>query len=63
MIYACLRFIEEWAHPLTFVNFLLIGLVVGLRPRRRALARSAGEAAFGAGVGAAALVAHARRLG
>ena len=29
MIYACLRFIEEWAHPLTFVNFALIGLSSG----------------------------------
>jgi DMSO reductase anchor subunit len=30
MIYACLRFIEEWAHPLTVVNFILIGLSSGL---------------------------------
>jgi DMSO reductase anchor subunit len=30
MIYACLRFIEEWAHPLTVVNFTLIGLSSGL---------------------------------
>ena len=30
MIYACLRFIEEWAHPLTIVNFILIGLSSGL---------------------------------
>ena len=30
MIYACLRFIEEWAHPLTLVNFVLIGLSSGL---------------------------------
>lgn len=30
MIYACLRFIEEWAHPLTVVNFALIGLSSGL---------------------------------
>ncbi len=30
MIYACLRFIEEWAHPLTFVNYLLLGLASGL---------------------------------
>ena len=30
MIYACLRFIEEWAHPLTIVNFTLIGLASGL---------------------------------
>ena len=30
MIYACLRFVEEWAHPLTVVNFTLIGLSSGL---------------------------------
>ena len=30
MIYACLRFIEEWAHPLTIINFTLIGLSSGL---------------------------------
>jgi DMSO reductase anchor subunit len=30
MIYACLRFIEEWAHPLTAVNFILICLSSGL---------------------------------
>lgn len=30
MIYACLRFIEEWAHPLTIVNFTLIGLSSGM---------------------------------
>ncbi len=30
MIYACLRFIAEWAHPLTVVNFILIGLSAGL---------------------------------
>ncbi len=30
MIYACLRFIEEWAHPLTTINFILIGLSSGL---------------------------------
>lgn len=29
-IYACLRFIQEWAHPLTLVNFTLIGLASGL---------------------------------
>lgn len=29
-IYACLRFIQEWAHPLTLVNFTLIGLSSGL---------------------------------
>jgi DMSO reductase anchor subunit len=30
MIYACLKFIEEWAHGLTIVNFGLIGLSSGL---------------------------------
>jgi DMSO reductase anchor subunit len=29
-IYACLRFIQEWAHPLTLLNFTLIGLSTGL---------------------------------
>jgi DMSO reductase anchor subunit len=29
-IYACLRFIQEWAHPLTLVNFTLIGLSSGM---------------------------------
>jgi len=29
MIYACLRFIQEWAHPLTIVNYTLIGLASG----------------------------------
>jgi sulfite dehydrogenase (quinone) subunit SoeC len=30
MIYACLRFIEEWAHKLTIINFTLIGLSSGM---------------------------------
>ena len=29
MIYACLRFIQEWAHPLTLLNCVLIGLASG----------------------------------
>jgi DMSO reductase anchor subunit len=29
MIYACLRFIQEWAHPLTVINFMLMGLSSG----------------------------------
>lgn len=29
-IYACLRFIQEWAHPLTLLNFALVGLSSGL---------------------------------
>jgi DMSO reductase anchor subunit len=30
MIYACIRFIQEWAHPLTLLNYTLIGLSSGL---------------------------------
>lgn len=30
MIYACLRFIQEWAHPLTIINYTVIGLSSGL---------------------------------
>ena len=30
MIYACLRFVQEWAHPLTVVNYTAIGLSSGL---------------------------------
>ncbi len=30
MIYACLKFIEEWAYPLTVVNYVLLGLASGL---------------------------------
>ncbi len=29
MIYACLRFLQEWATPLTLVNFTLLGLASG----------------------------------
>jgi DMSO reductase anchor subunit len=30
MIYACIRFIQEWAHPLTIVNYMTLGLASGL---------------------------------
>jgi DMSO reductase anchor subunit len=30
MIYACLKFLQEWHTPLTFVNFVLLGLASGL---------------------------------
>ena len=43
MIYACLRFIEEWAQPLTVVNFVLLGLSSGL-VLASTLAALAGEA-------------------
>jgi len=30
MIYACIRFIQEWAHPLTVVNYTTLGLASGV---------------------------------
>jgi DMSO reductase anchor subunit len=56
MIYACLRFIEEWAQPLTLVNFVLIGLSSGL-VLACALAALAGEGKALAAALSAALVA------
>lgn len=53
MIYACLRFIEEWWHPLTLVNFVLLGLSSGLL---LALCASAGADAFAAITGPTALL-------
>ena len=29
MVYACIRFLQEWASPLTFVNYLLLGCASG----------------------------------
>lgn len=43
MIYACLRFIQEWAHPLTIVNYTVLGLSSGL-VLAGALAAVGGEA-------------------
>jgi DMSO reductase anchor subunit len=45
MIYACLRFIQEWAHWSTVANFLLIGLASG-SVLACALAASSGQAAL-----------------
>ncbi len=45
MIYRCLRFIEEWAQPLTLANFTLIGLSSGL-VLASALAAAWGESAL-----------------
>jgi DMSO reductase anchor subunit len=56
MIYACLRFIQEWAHPLTIVNFTLIGLSSGL-VLACAMAAAWGEARFAQVFGPWALVA------
>ena len=64
MIYACLRFVEEWAHPLTIVNFTLIGLSSGL-VLACALGALAGEAGLvqvaGPGAFAVTLLAWAAR--
>ena len=30
MIYACITFIQEWAHPLTLINYTLLGISSGL---------------------------------
>ena len=45
MIYACLRFIQEWAHWSTVANFILIGLASG-GVLACALAASSGQAAL-----------------
>ncbi len=56
MIYACLRFIEEWAHPLTLAGFVLVGLSSGFL-LATAAAEVAGEGALSRWCGPAALVA------
>ncbi len=56
MIYACLRFIEEWAHPITIVNFTLIGLASGLL-LACAIAALTGATQMVAATGGSALVA------
>jgi DMSO reductase anchor subunit len=54
MIYACLRFIEEWSHPLTIINFTLIGLASGM-VLASALAAGSKEAALARAVEPCAL--------
>ena len=56
MIYACLTFIEEWAHSLTLVNFVLLGLSSGWL-LAAALGAIGGERAFVHVIGPAAFVA------
>lgn len=55
MIYACLRFIQEWAHGYTLVNFVLTGLASGL-VLASGLAAAFGEAALLHAAGPCALV-------
>lgn len=54
MIYACIRFIQEWAHPLTVLNYGLIGLSSGL-VLAAALAALLREPALAAALGGPAL--------
>ena len=54
-IYACLRFIQEWAQPLTLVNFVLIGMASGAL-LASALAATSAEPALLSVTGPAALV-------
>lgn len=55
MIYAGIRFIQEWAHPLTLVNYLLIGLSSGT-VLGAALAAAAGETGLLDGAARAVIV-------
>jgi sulfite dehydrogenase (quinone) subunit SoeC len=45
MIYACIRFIQEWAHPLTVINYTVLGIASGV-VTCGALAVLAGEGEF-----------------
>lgn len=55
MIYACLRFIQEWAQPLTLINFTLTGLSSGLI-LTGALAALSGQSQLLSATGSCALV-------
>jgi DMSO reductase anchor subunit len=65
MIYVCIRFIQEWAHPLTVFNYVLIGMSSGL-VLACGLAAAMGESGLLAALGpfalAATLVAGAVRF-
>jgi len=50
MVYACLKFIQEWAHPLTLVNYVLLGLASGLL-LTAALATVCGDQGFALAAG------------
>ena len=56
MIYAGIRFIQEWAHPLTLANYVLIGLSSGA-VLAAGLATAAGQAGLLAAAAPAAIVA------
>lgn len=51
MIYACIKFIQEWAHPLTIVNYTTLGLASGL-VMSGVMAALAGQSGFATSLGA-----------
>jgi DMSO reductase anchor subunit len=55
MIYSAIRFIQEWAHPLTLINYVLIGLSSGTT-LAAALAAAAGDHRLLGAAGPAAMV-------
>ena len=55
MIYACLKFIREWSHPVTIVNYVLLGLASGLL-LTAALAVLAGDTRYAIGCSHGGLV-------
>lgn len=52
MIYACIRFLQEWASPLTVVNYAVLGIASGLT-LASAYAATTGQVPTGAYIGAA----------
>jgi sulfite dehydrogenase (quinone) subunit SoeC len=46
MIYACLRFLQEWATPLTLVNFMLLGCASGFTLATACAAKFAPDVTF-----------------
>jgi len=59
MIYACLKFLQEWASPLTVVNYLLLGLASGFMLATVLAAQAAGALTPFFGGGALLLTAAA----
>lgn len=52
MIYACIKFLQEWASPLTVVNYLLLGCASGFTLATAFAAFTAGNLVQAYGVGA-----------
>ncbi|WP_322030333.1 dimethyl sulfoxide reductase anchor subunit family protein [Paraburkholderia sp. J76] len=56
MIYACLRFLQEWATPLTLLNFVLLGCASGFTIATASAAWLAPGIVPGLGIAAVALI-------